>query len=409
MKYWRGYLVAAILAAIAWALEGFAKAHKVLVDMIYPYISRLVLSSLADWTGTMDFTLWQVLLLALIAAGIVSIVLMILLRWNPIQWGGWVLAVISCIFMLNTVVYGLNEYASPLADDIRLEITDYTVSELNETTLFFRDKANELASTVQRNEKGQVDIGTFEEMAQLAGDGFRNMTYEEAISVFAGSTAPVKKQGWFRSKGDTGIMIPLTGEACVNPNVPNAALPFAMGKEMAHRISIYSDADAGFASILAGMHHSDPRFQYAAYLMAYYYCYESLQSIPTSTAQACATETARGVNQKMQSDLEDCSKFFGDVVPAANLRSAEPGARTVSQETTAAPTDASDPSDATDVPEETTVTVTFSSYTSITDLLASWYVQTYIAPLHAEEEIVFDPFDPTQVDISGIVNAPTTP
>lgn len=409
MKYWRGYLVAAILAAIAWALEGFAKAHKVLIDMIYPYISRLVLSSLADWTGTMDFTLWQVLLLALIAAGIVSIVLMILLRWNPIQWGGWVLAVISCIFMLNTVVYGLNEYASPLADDIRLEITDYTVSELNETTLFFRDKANELASTVQRNEKGQVDIGTFEEMAQLAGDGFRNMTYEEAISVFAGSTAPVKKQGWFRSKGDTGIMIPLTGEACVNPNVPNAALPFAMGKEMAHRISIYSDADAGFASILAGMHHSDPRFQYAAYLMAYYYCYESLQSIPTSTAQACATETARGVNQKMQSDLEDCSKFFGDVVPAANLRSAEPGARTVSQETTAAPTDASDPSDATGVPEETTVTVTFSSYTSITDLLASWYVQTYIAPLHAEEEIVFDPFDPTQVDISGIVNAPTTP
>lgn len=409
MKYWRGYLVAAILAAIAWALEGFAKAHKVLVDMIYPYISRLVLSSLADWTGTMDFTLWQVLLLALIAAGIVSIVLMILLRWNPIQWGGWVLAVISCIFMLNTVVYGLNEYASPLADDIRLEITDYTVSELNETTLFFRDKANELASTVQRNEKGQVDIGTFEEMAQLAGDGFKNMTYEEAISVFAGSTAPVKKQGWFRSKGDTGIMIPLTGEACVNPNVPNAALPFAMGKEMARRISIYSDADAGFASILAGMHHSDPRFQYAAYLMAYYYCYESLQSIPTSTAQACATETARGVNQKMQSDLEDCSKFFGDVVPAANLRSAEPGARTVSQETTAAPTDASDPSGATDVPEETTVTVTFSSYTSITDLLASWYVQTYIAPLHAEEEIVFDPFDPTQVDISGIVNAPTTP
>lgn len=409
MKYWRGYLVAAILAAIAWALEGFAKAHKVLVDMIYPYISRLVLSSLADWTGTMDFTLWQVLLLALIAAGIVSIVLMILLRWNPIQWGGWVLAVISCIFMLNTVVYGLNEYASPLADDIRLEITDYTVSELNETTLFFRDKANELASTVQRNEKGQVDIGTFEEMAQLAGDGFRNMTYEEAISVFAGSTTPVKKQGWFRSKGDTGIMIPLTGEACVNPSVPNAALPFAIGKEMAHRISIYSDADAGFASILAGMHHSDPRFQYAAYLMAYYYCYESLQAIPTSTAQACATETARGVNQKMQSDLEDCSKFFGDVVPAANLRSAEPGARTVSQETTAAPTDASDPSGATDVPEETTVTVTFSSYTSITDLLASWYVQTYIAPLHAEEEIVFDPFDPTQVDISGIVNAPTTP
>ena len=409
MKYWRGYLVAAILAAITWALESFARSHKVLVDMIYPYISRLIMTSLADWSGGMNFNLWQVLLLVLISAGLVSIVLMILLRWNPIQWGGWVLTAVSCIFMLNTVVYGLNQYASPLADDIRLEITDYTVSELNETTLFFRDKANELASTVQRNSKNQVDIGSFEELAQIAGEGFKNLTYEEAISVFAGSTAPVKKQGWFRSKGDTGIMVPLTGEASVNPSVPNAALPFAMCKEMAHRISIYSDADAGFAAILAGMHHSDPRFQYAAYLMAYFYCYESLESIPTSTAQACAAETVKGVSQQMADDLKTCKKFFGDVVPSANLRTAEAtNARTVPQETTA-PTTSTDPTEETGVPEETKVTITFSSYSSITDLLASWYVQTYIAPLHAEEEITFDPLDPTHVDISGIVNAPTTP
>ena len=36
LKYWRGYLVAALLAALTWALTEFAKAHTTLVDMIYP-------------------------------------------------------------------------------------------------------------------------------------------------------------------------------------------------------------------------------------------------------------------------------------------------------------------------------------------------------------------------------------
>ena len=136
MKYWRGYLVAAVLAVVSWALVQFAQAHSVLVDMIYPYVTRLIISSMAEWTGGMAFCLWQVLLIGLVVAGIASIVMMILLRWNVIQWFGWVLATISCVVFLHTALYGLNAYASPLADDVRLQITDYTVSELNEASNF---------------------------------------------------------------------------------------------------------------------------------------------------------------------------------------------------------------------------------------------------------------------------------
>ena len=196
MKYWRGYLVAAILAAITWALVQFAQAHSILVDMIYPYMTRLVVTSMANWTGDMAFCLWQVLLTGMVVAGIVTLILMILLKWNFFQWLGWVLAAISCVVLLHTGIYGLNQYASPIADDVRLEINDYTVSELNEATLYFRDKANALALEIPRDSKGNPDIGTFEELAEKAGDGFRVLTYEQAISVFAGSTVPVKKLGW---------------------------------------------------------------------------------------------------------------------------------------------------------------------------------------------------------------------
>ncbi len=389
MKYWRGYLVAAILAVITWALVQFAQAHTVLVDMIYPYITRLIITSMSQWTGNMAFCLWQVLLIGMILAAIASIILMILLRWNPIQWLGWVLAAISCVIFLQTAIFGLNQYASPLADDVRLEVTDYTVSQLNEATVYFRDKANELAKSVTRNKKGEPEFGTFAELAQQAGNGFDVLTYDEAISVFAGSTVPVKKLGWsglYTVRGVSGVTVPLTGEAAVNPSVPTAALPFAMCKEMARRMCIYSDADAEFAGFLAGIHNTSPAFQYSAYLVAYRFCYDALASIPTSTAQTCATQTAAGVSQAVADDLESYTDFFGEKKRSASIRTN--------------PTD-TDPS----VEGGDTSLITFSEYADVSDLLVSWYIQEFIVPLHVEEEAPFNPKDPTQVDLSGIVNA----
>ena len=177
MKYWRGYLVAAILAAITWALIQFAQAHSVLIDMVYPYMTRLVVTSMANWTGGMEFCLWQVLLIGMIVAGVVTLILMIILKWNFFQWFGWVCAAVSCVVLLHTGIYGLNQYASPLADDMRLEISDFTVSELNEATVYFRDKANELAKKVNRDSKGNADLGSFEELAEKAGKGFEVLTW----------------------------------------------------------------------------------------------------------------------------------------------------------------------------------------------------------------------------------------
>ena len=383
MKYWRGYLVAFILAAISWALIQFAQAHPVLVDMIYPYVTRLVISSMADWTSAMDFSLWQVLLIGLVAMGIASIVLMIVLKWNPIQWFGWVMAVISCISMFHTVLYGLNAYSSPLADDVRMEIVDFTVSELNETTVYFRDQANKLAAELPRDSNGDPDIGTFEELAVKAGEGFQVLVYDKAISVFAGSTAPVKKLSWsglYTARHIAGVTVPITGEASVNPDVPSALLPFAMCREMAHRMSIYSSGDADYAAFLACISNESPAFQYSAYVMAYQLCYDALSSIPTSTAQACAAQTAKGVGEKLKQDLEDYHDFYGNTTGTATVRTT---AATLATE--------ADP----DAPAE----VIFSEYSGAADLLASWYITEFILPLHKEEEIPFNPLDPTQVDL----------
>ena len=355
MKYWRGYLVAGIFVAISMALLAFAKAHSALVDMIYPYVSKTLLSSFADWSSGVSFCLWSVIVLALVVVLLVSVILMFILRWNAIQWLGWVMAFAMLLSLCTTVLFDLNQYTGPLAEDIGLEITEYTVTELNEAATYFRDKAEELSGSVERDKKGNPQFGEFKDMASAAGAGFEYLTYEAALSVFSGSTAPVKSK---QLSGALSKTFPLTGESVVDPSSPDLLLPYIMCMEMARRMSIYHEGDSQYAAYLACVSNPDTNFQYSGYCMAFYLCYTALKQNPTDEATACLNSLESGLSQQLKNDLGLCQDVFGNV------------------------------------------TIRSESTTDGADLLVCWYIQTYITPLVVEEEKPFDPLDSSQVDIT---------
>ena len=389
MKYWRGYLVAAILAAITWGLTRLAADYSSLVDMVYPYLTRTVQSFLAGWSGGVDFCVWQVAAVLLILLVVASIVLMIVLRWNPVQWLGWVLTGAVLIYFAHTCVYGLNYHAGSLADDIRLEVTDYTLDELQDATIYYRDLANELADQVNRDGNGDVIYPTFNELAEQAGEGFKTLTYDYSYSVFAGSTLPVKELGWadlYTSMGITGVSMGLTGEAAVNPQTPDVGLPFTMCHEMAHRMCIAVERDANFAAYLACMANPNTEFQYSAYFMAYRYCYSALASQGPAEAATAAARIATGINDNLKHDLNSYSAFFSDKKNDGATRLA-------------------------DTANDTYIKVSgdesgVASYDEVCGLLVSWNIQEVVLPAQQQEaESTFDPYDENQVDLTDIVGA----
>ena len=151
MKYWMGYLTAAIIGAISWVLLQFGEKFTTLVDMVFPYVTRTLMGYLAEWSAPLDFCLWQVIVVAAAVVLLATVVLMVIMRWNPVRWLGWVAAVCSVVYLLHTVVFGLNYYAGDLADDIRLEKREYSVAELADATQYYRDMANLLAVQVNRD------------------------------------------------------------------------------------------------------------------------------------------------------------------------------------------------------------------------------------------------------------------
>ncbi|MEE1328637.1 MAG: DUF3810 family protein [Oscillospiraceae bacterium] len=388
MKYWRGYLTAAIFGIITWVLMAFGSRFTELVDMVYPYVIRTAQTMLAEWSSGVDFLLWQLGAIVLLVLALASLVLMIVLKWNPIQWFGWVLAVCTFVYMIHTAVFGLNYYAGPLPDDIRMEIATYNADELEEAAIYYRDHANALADQVNRDEDGNVKFSDFKTLANQAGDGFRVLTYQYSYSIFAGSTLPVKELGWadmYTSMGITGLTMGITGEAAVNPQIPDVCLPFTMCHEMAHRMCIAQERDANFAGFLAASVNPSIEFQYSAYFMAYRYCYNALASANSTNAAAAAARVASGAHSLLKRDLNYYNTFFSDNRNETATKVAATANNTYI-------TASGDPAG-------------IVSYDRVVDLLVNWHIEQVVLPSLTEEEKPFDPLDESQVDLSGIVNA----
>ena len=388
MKYWTGYLTAAILGAISWVLLQFGEKFTVLVDMVFPYVTRTVMGFLAEWTAPLSFCLWQLIVVAAAVVLIATIVLMIVMRWNPVRWLGWVAAVCALVYLLHTVVFGLNYYAGDLADDIRLEKRQYTVEELADAATYYRDMANLLSTQVKRNGDGDVTFDDFDVLAEQAADGFDTLVYDYSYPIFAGSTLPVKELGWadmYSSMGITGVTMGLTGEAAVNPQIPDVTLPFTMCHEMAHRMSITTERDANFAAYLACQANEDIQFQYSAYFMAYRYCYNALINANTIAASGAAARIASGAAEQLQHDMTQYSRFFS----SKRNDTATNVANTVNDTYLKTSGDEAG----------------IASYGDVCDLLVNWHYKTIVLPQITETVKLFDPYDETQVDLSGIVNA----
>ncbi len=361
MKYWRGYLVAAIVAACTLGLQQFAATHANLVDMVYPYVTRLMQDYLAGWSSGVEYCLWQAAVLVFAVLVLASIVLMIVFRWNPIQWFGWVVAAVSVVFLLNTAVYGLNESAGSIAGDIRLQDVDYTVAQLQKSAEYYRDNANALADKVKRDSSGNVIYPEFSQLNQMAEDGFHHLTYENFYSVFAGAQAPVKQLQMpeqFLQKGQMGILVPITGEAAVDPRIPDVCMPFAICQQIALRRCIAGVQNSYFAAFLSCAANEAAEFQYTGYMMAYQYCYNELDGLTGSAADNAAAQVAAGETALLRKDMDVYRDFFGIYTEADEQ--------------------------------------------NVCDLLVCWHIQTVVIPSQEVEEEPFDPTDKNQVDLTGL-------
>lgn len=272
----------------------------------YPAFSRWVTAVLAGATSVVPFALCEILLAALLLWFILSLIRAIVKK----RMVRWLTGVLLCVCILLTAfvgVWGLNYYAPPMRERLGLSDRQFTVAELKEATVYYRDRANALADKVMRDENGVMVEYDFSDLSTAAGDGYE--TLGQSIEDFDGSTVRVKKllssslQGKLNT---TGVFICLTGESCVSTTTHSASMPFTMCHEIGHRMAFAREDEANFAGFLACSANQRPEFQYSGYYAAFRYCYDALYRQDPASAQ----EVWNGVNAPVARDWADSVEHY---------------------------------------------------------------------------------------------------
>lgn len=305
---------AAVLLILTWLSMAIAKNLGSLAFPAYRTFSRNILANIASVTGDLPFALWEVLLVLLILLLIYSVIHMIRKK-KILSWLSNMLLTASIFVFAFTVLWGLNHYAPPLAEELDLEIREYTKEELIDATEYYMEKAAMYASQVERTAAGQMITTDYDEWARMAGESY--VPLAETWDVFSGSTAPVKKAGltWYlmNKTGYTGVFVPFTAEATVNPDTFAASLPFTMCHEVAHRCGIAAEDEANFAAFLACSASTDPDFLYSGYYSAFIYCYNALYRTDSEAAQALWQEEHALLRQECNAANDHYAQHEGTV------------------------------------------------------------------------------------------------
>ena len=274
----------------------------------YREVSRFLLKIISNVVSIVPFALWEVLIVLLVLGILATLVVVIIKRKKFFLWATSVLLIVSLIFTSFTVIWGLDHYAPELSAELGLEIRQYTKDELKKATVYYMDKAAELAKQVPRDENGLLDRSSYDEWLVTAGKSYEKLS--ETMPVFRGATAPVKQSAIFWKvlsyMGITGIFIDVTAESTVNPDAFVSGLPFTMCHEAAHRLTIAGEDEANFAAFLAASSSDDLIFQYSAYYCASIYVYNALYSADSGAARALWTES----REQLRLDYSAAGKHY---------------------------------------------------------------------------------------------------
>lgn len=302
-------LLTGIYLVLSTVLVLMGKYASSLVFSFYPTFSRYVLSAIAAVTGVIPIALWELLLLLLLLYFIYSF----LRAFTQLHFLSWVTGVamyVSFGVFLFILLWGLNYYAPPMEERLGLPQKEYSIAELKEATAYYRDMANQTASSVARDENGAMLPGDFGLLAERAGAGFE--TLAKTMDCFDGSTVRVKpllSSTLMAASGTTGIFIPFTAESSVSKLTYTAALPFTMCHEIGHRMAFAREDEANFAGFLACSVSDYDEFRYSGYYMAFRYCYNALYKVDPNAAG----EIWRGVSASLAADCNSSAKHYEEV------------------------------------------------------------------------------------------------
>ena len=276
---------AVLLISLAWVAVYFAtREDRAWMEAVYRFAVRPWHRGAGWLTSRLPFSLAEWVIAAWVLLGIAflaQLVLHFVRRGGGaalLRWAVTLLGLVSLLFGLFCLWWGVCYYAGTLAEREGLEDRPIAEAELERVTRYFVLRANELSGEVPRDADGVFTVDH--------ADMFRRSrtVYHEAQQIFPSlegpdlRAKPVVFSPLMSLINNTGFFFPFTAEANLNVACTDALVPATVAHELAHQRGVAREDEANFAAVIACMTCGDPEYAYSGALMAYVYLGNALHS-----------------------------------------------------------------------------------------------------------------------------------
>lgn len=226
---------------------------------------------------------------------------------NPKRWLKNLFCLISGLYFLFHLLWGLNFYRIPLGEQLGIN-GNYTEEELIKATRYFIDKTN----ASQLNITQDSSIATSfpydrKRLTKLSFNSLKNNTVNDVhFNIKYKSLKPSLFSTLLTYMGFSGYLNPLTNEAQFNAKVPPFKIPTLLAHEQAHQLGYAKENEANFIAVLATVNDSDPYFKYSGYSFALQYCLGDL----TQKNPEKARELSKEINLGVKENFKEVRQFW---------------------------------------------------------------------------------------------------
>lgn len=252
----------------------------------YRSFSRTLMKILSQFTGFVPFSLWDLIAALLLMIFIISLIYTIIKKKKILKLLNNTLLTVSLLAFIAVNGWMLNHYGPSLAEELNMEVRQYSKEELLSATDYYLRQAARYSINISRDGSSHALPYDFNELAIKSGSAYQ--TLADQYPLFDGSTVRVKRFSligeYLMYNGIIGMFMPITAEASIPYNVPPIPMPFTMTHEAAHRLALAGEDEANFAAFLACINSKEDSFLYSGYYSAFSYCFSSLYKIDPEAA-----------------------------------------------------------------------------------------------------------------------------
>ena len=259
--------------------------------------------------GFVPFSVWELFIIAVLGALalylVISLILLIFCAGRPQRLYRLImtfLSVFMLIFCLICWLWGSYYVTSDFTAMTGISPVKSTPEQLQTVCMYFADMANDLADDVPRDADGlfrEDEDMIFGPSADLY------LPTEAAWPALSGPSLAAKPVCFSRVLsvlGYTGGFSPLTGEANVNTDFPQALLPVTIAHELAHQRGVAAEDEANFTAVLACMNGGNAQYRYSAAVFAYIHLGNALYDADRDLWRECYDTLSEPVRADLDAD-----------------------------------------------------------------------------------------------------------